>query len=114
MSDLFASGRIVDLILGLMVIEGVVLFAYHRTTGRGIAPAVVIPNLVAGGALLLALRGALVGASWGWIALCLAAGLVAHLADLRHRWPVRRARPPGVTAGRSGLHTGIVGGHDLD
>ena len=114
MSDLFANGRIVDLILGLMVIEGVVLLAYHRTTGRGIAPAVVVLNLVAGGALLLALRGALAGASWVWIALCLAAGLVAHLADLQHRWPVRRALLPGATAGRSCQHARMAGGHDLD
>lgn len=35
---------------------------------------------------MLALRGALVGAWWGWIGLCLAASLLAHLADLRRRW----------------------------
>jgi membrane protein implicated in regulation of membrane protease activity len=113
-SDLFASGHIVDLIMVLMVIEGGVLLAYHRTTGCGIAPSVVVPNLVAGGALLLALRGALVDASWVWIALCLAAGLVAHLADLQHRWRARRERPPAGLRDRQDRIQGIAAGHDLD
>jgi hypothetical protein len=35
---------------------------------------------------MLALRGALVGAWWGWIAVGLLAALVAHLFDLQRRW----------------------------
>lgn len=86
MEALFANGRIVDIILGLTVLEAVALIAYHRRTGRGVAPADLLGNLLAGVCLLLALRGALVGAWWGWIALCLSASLVAHLIDLRRRW----------------------------
>lgn len=86
MEALFANGRIVDLILGLTVLEAVALVAYHRRTGRGVSPADLLGNLLAGACLLLALRGALVGAWWGWIALCLSASLLAHLADLRSRW----------------------------
>jgi hypothetical protein len=83
---LFANGRIVDLILGLTVLEAVALIAYHRRTGHGVTPADLLGNLLAGVCLLLALRGALLGAWWGWIALCLAASLVAHVTDLRRRW----------------------------
>ena len=86
MEALFTSGRIVDLIIALMIIEGVVLFLYRRGTGRGIAPAALMINLAAGGSLLLALRAALAGASWPWIAACLLLSLLAHLGDLAQRW----------------------------
>jgi hypothetical protein len=86
MSELFASGRIVDLVLALTALEGLLVVAYHRRTGRGVAPADFLSNLLSGICLMLAVRGALVGAWWGWIALCLLAALVAHLADLRRRW----------------------------
>lgn len=86
MSELFASGRIVDLILGFMVLEGVALAAWRRRTGHGLAPATILRALLPGLCLLLALRGALVSAWWGWIALCLLLALLAHLADLASRW----------------------------
>lgn len=85
MNELFASGRIVDLILAFMALEAVVLVVYHRRTGRGVAPSDLVPNLLAGVFLLLALGGALSGTWWGWIALALVASLTAHLADLRRR-----------------------------
>jgi apolipoprotein N-acyltransferase len=49
------------------------------------------PTLRAGAALLLALRAAITGAAWPWIAAWLAAAGLAHLADLRTRWS-RKAR----------------------
>lgn len=82
MADLFASGRIVDLILVLLVLEGLALVAWQRWTGRGPQPGGLIANLLAGAMLLLALRGALTGAAWPWIALPLALALPAHFADL--------------------------------
>jgi hypothetical protein len=85
-SELVASGRIVDLILGFMVLEGLVLAVWHRRTGRGLAPLDVLANVLAGACLLLALRAALVGAAWFWIALALSAALFAHLFDLVRRW----------------------------
>jgi hypothetical protein len=94
-SDLFTSGRIVDLIVALTVVEGLVLAAHHRRTGRGIAPLDLIGNLLAGGFLLLALRAALTGASWSWIGAALAAALVAHLTDLARRWR-KHALPPDI------------------
>ena len=86
MAELFASGRVVDLILGLMALEGAGLLLLRARTGRGPAPAALLAFLLAGACLMLALRAALVGAGWGWVALGLAGGLAAHLADLALRW----------------------------
>ena len=54
-TDVFASGRVVDMILGLTVLEAGALGMHHRRTGRGIAPADLAGNLLAGIGLLLAL-----------------------------------------------------------
>ena len=86
MSELFGSGHIADLILLLVVIEGLLLAAYRSLTGRGIAAYALWGNLASGACLLLALRGALTGSHWTWIALALAGGLAAHVADLACRW----------------------------
>lgn len=100
-SELFVSGRVADLVLAVMLVEALGLVAIHRRTGRGLPPAAVLLNLAAGAALLLALRGALVGAGWGWIALALTGALVAHLADLRQRWS-------GTGLGRTRLSEGTT------
>ena len=86
MGELFVTGRVVDLILGLVAVEALALAAYRRRTGRGIPLADLAANLLAGSCLLLAVRAALVSAWWGWTALALAAALLAHLADLARRW----------------------------
>ncbi|MFO1057972.1 MAG: hypothetical protein U1E53_13515 [Dongiaceae bacterium] len=86
MSELFASGRVIDLILGLTAAEAVLLTLWHRRTGRGPAPRPLLLNLLAGACLLLAVRNALCGSAWPWIALPLAGSLLAHLGDLRERW----------------------------
>ncbi|MCA0303930.1 MAG: hypothetical protein LCH95_16110 [Proteobacteria bacterium] len=86
MQELFASGRIIDLILVLMVAEAAVLGLLYRRTGRGLPPRALVSVLLAGGFLMLALRAALTGAAWPWIGLFLGLGLVAHLADLAGRW----------------------------
>lgn len=85
MMDLFASGRIADLILGLMAIEAAALAIILRATGRGALVRDLLPNLAAGACLLLALRGALLSAPWQVTAAALAAALVCHLADLYRR-----------------------------
>ena len=85
MMDLFASGRIADLILGLMALEVVALAIILTATGRGAVVTDLLPNLAAGACLLLALRGALVAAPWPMIAAALAIALVSHLVDLYRR-----------------------------
>jgi hypothetical protein len=83
---LFDSGRIVDFVLALTALEGLLLVAYYRSTGRGIAPIDLLCNLASGIWLLLAFRLAVAGFWWGWIGACLAAAGLAHFLDLRRRW----------------------------
>lgn len=95
MAELFASGRVVDLVLVLMVLEGLVLAGLWQRRGQGVPPLRLGVNLAAGAAMLLALRGALTGVSWVWIWLPLLAALIAHGLDLALRWQGRTtpARP---------------------
>ncbi len=86
MAALFVSGRIVDFILLLTAFELLILVAYRRITGHGVAPLELLINICSGGFLLLAVRCALVEAWWGWIGLLLFGSLVAHIADLWRRW----------------------------
>jgi hypothetical protein len=86
MASLFASGRIVDLIFAFTAIEFAVICAVRARAGRGVAPLELCVTLASGLFLMLALRCALVGAPWRWIALCLLAALVAHICDLYRRW----------------------------
>ena len=83
--DLFATGRIVDLILVLVAVEGMALWLWHRRTGRGLPLPDLLGCLLPGACVFLALRLALVDTPWPWIALCLIAALAAHLADLARR-----------------------------
>lgn len=86
MSDLFASGRIVDLVLLLVALEAALLVWHRRRSGRGVPVAEALAFLLAGACLMLALRAALMGASWEWVAAPMAGAGVAHLLDLRLRW----------------------------
>ncbi len=86
MGEFFASGRFVDLVLIMVVAEGLALTLYHRRTGRGVPPSDLAGSLLSGLCLLLALRAALVGAWWGWIGVFLTASLFTHAADLLQRW----------------------------
>ena len=86
MGSLIESGRLVEAILALTVVEWCALAIHHRRTGRGLAPAAFSPYLLSGMFLLVALREALVGAWWGWIAMGLTGALMAHLVDLGRRW----------------------------
>lgn len=82
MSELFASGRIIDLIILAMVLEGALLLAWRARSGRGLPAAETATTLLAGICLLLALRAALVGAHWPVVAGWLAAGGAVHAGDL--------------------------------
>lgn len=86
MFELFSSGRIIDLILGLVVLEGLTLLLYNRFTGRGIRNLDLLATLVPGVCLMLAVRAALTGLSWPWIGSALAVSLLAHIFDLSRRW----------------------------
>ncbi|MGI9246715.1 MAG: hypothetical protein ACR2I8_08460 [Steroidobacteraceae bacterium] len=82
MQALIEGGRIVDLILLLMAGEAAVL-AWLRARHRiGVGLRAMLPNLLAGAFLLLALRAALTAAGYPSVAAWLLLGLLAHLADL--------------------------------
>lgn len=80
------SGRIVDVALVVLVLEVLWLSWRYRRTGRGLPPRLLFTNAGAGGSLMLALKAALTGAGWPWIAAALLASLGFHVADLNHRW----------------------------
>jgi hypothetical protein len=86
MSALFANGRIVDCILLLVFVEVMILIIIRKQTGNGLKPLDFILSLLAGVALLLALRAALRGLGWPVVALFLFLSLLAHLMDLSRRW----------------------------
>ena len=79
MSWLFASGHAVDVVLAFMVAEAIWLIARCR------AALTVFLMLMPGAFMLLALRAALTGLPWYWVALPLTVSLPLHLADMRHR-----------------------------
>lgn len=81
LAPFFSSGHAADLVLAVLVLEALLLLRAGR-------PAIDVALLLLPGAcMMLGLRAALVGASWPWIALPLAASFPVHLADL-----VRRGR----------------------
>ena len=86
MADLFASGRLVDFILVVVVLEASALLLYWVRARRGIAPLDLLPNLCAGAFLLLTLRAALADSGWMIASLCLSAAGLAHLTDVYRRW----------------------------
>lgn len=89
MAELFATGRVVDLILALMVLEALALSLLWARTARGVPTVPLIVNLVAGALLLLALRAGLTDAEPAVTGTFLGLALVAHLADLTMRWKRR-------------------------
>ena len=82
MAELFASGRIVDLILAFVALEALVLIGWRLYRGRGPSPVTLACNLAAGAALMLAIRAALTGSDWTIVAGCMLASLAAHLTEM--------------------------------
>ena len=86
LETLILSGRIVDIMIVFIVLEIVFVEVVRRKHGRGVATLPLLVNIGAGGSLMLALRAALVGSGWPWVATFLVSSLVFHVADLRIRW----------------------------
>ena len=80
MEPLFASGHAADVVLAVLALEAVWLKLAKGWSLRAIAgllgPAVFI---------VLAVRAALMGAGWEWVALFLALSFPLHVMDLRGR-----------------------------
>ena len=86
MDELLLSRRLIEFVIAVTLLEGVALTLYHRISGKGVAPREFAANLVSGLCLMLALRGALAGSGWGWIALLLLGSGLVHASDLWQRW----------------------------
>ncbi len=83
---MYDAPGIVDLVLLLAAAEAIAIAGYRWFTGRGPAVAGFMANLLSGISLLAALRCAVGGFWFGWIALCLLGSLLFHIIDLRRRW----------------------------
>lgn len=82
MTQFFIAGHAVDLALAVLALELAWLVFWRRR-----APARASTAVLPGVCLLLALRAALTGSGWVWVAVWLALSLPAHLADLARRPP---------------------------
>jgi hypothetical protein len=100
MEALYRDGHVIDLILILMVAEGLLLLLVHRRTGRGPGLPDLLGNLAAGMFLMLAVRTALTDAWWGWVALALVGALASHLVDLFVRYHRQGLLPSRLTSDR--------------
>ncbi len=79
METFFATGRAVDVVLLVLAIEAVWLKA------RGEPWSGILPALLPAVLMMLALRAALTGLTWPYVALPLALAFPIHLLDLRQR-----------------------------
>lgn len=80
MAALFASGHAADLVLLVMAVEAVALGRFGR-----LDPLAIVAATLPGALIVGALRAALVGAAWPWVALPLMLSWPAHLWDIRLR-----------------------------
>jgi hypothetical protein len=86
---------LINLVLLISIAEGLLLFGYHRLTGRGLAPQHYAMNLIAGLCLMLAIRSVSSALPEQFSDLappqmllitCLFAAGVAHWTDIYRRW----------------------------
>lgn len=97
LQGLVESGRIVDVILGLVAVEILAVALLARRGRSGFGPVDALVNALAGVGILLALRCALTGGGWTSVAGWLALALAAHLTDVARRW---RSSAVGSTRSR--------------
>jgi hypothetical protein len=83
MEEFFASGHAIDVVLAVLAAEFALLVWRGKRAGD------VLLMLLPAALMLVALRAALTGSAWPWIAVPLAASFPVHLADLRRRWARR-------------------------
>jgi hypothetical protein len=79
MEEFFASGRAVDVVLAVLLIEALWL------RGRGSNWIDIWPALLPAVLMMISLRSALTGVTWPFISLPLALAFPVHLYDLHRR-----------------------------
>lgn len=88
MEALITSGRMMDIIITLVVLEALLFALLPRLVPQRAWPrfTTLWPTLLSGAVLMLAIRLAVTGAPWIWLALVLLTALVVHLVDLAMRF----------------------------
>lgn len=79
-ASLFSSGHAIDIVLGFVAVEALLLAFWKKWGG-----AEILGALLPGVFLLLGVRAALTDAPWFVVSLWITASLPAHLLDLRRR-----------------------------
>ena len=73
--------------LGALIVDAALLVSVAEAAALAVARrSDLLATLLAGLGLLAAVRLALAGAAWPWLALALLAALAAHLWDMARRW----------------------------
>lgn len=85
LTDLFMSGRGVDIALGFIVLEFAFLFSRAPKEGRSKTALNLVLALGPGVCLMLAVRCALTQTGAIWVAFWLAMSLPLHIADIARR-----------------------------
>lgn len=83
MDEFFASGRAVDIVLAVLVVEAIWLRL------RSNLWADIIPALLPAVLMMIALRAALTGMAWPYVSLPLMLAFPVHLYDLKRRKAVK-------------------------
>jgi hypothetical protein len=79
MEEFFGSGRAVDVVLLVLMVEAIWLKM------RGNVWADIVPALLPAVLMMIALRAALTGMGWPFVSIPLALAFPVHLYDLRRR-----------------------------
>lgn len=90
MNDLWPIRWLLDAVIVFTLLEGLGLWLHHRLTGQGLALHDYALNMLSGLCLMLAVRAALSGLAWPWVAACLSASGLAHGWDITRRWRQRQ------------------------
>lgn len=103
MIEFIASGRVFDLVIVILALEGLALLVLSRLPRArawpGPKPLDLAGFVVAGLGLALAARAAIHDQSWTLVAGGLTIAFLAHAYDLQRRWRVAVRRDRGAAAG---------------
>ena len=97
MTATFSLAPLIDAVTAFTLVECLLLAAWRRVTGKGVALYDLLPNMAAGLCLMLALRCLVRDTGSAAVVLFLTAAGLAHGGDLLMRWR-RSARGAAVKA----------------
>ena len=86
MTALLQSGSLIAIIVALVVVEAVVLYRRHRTTGNKVSVVVFLPNLLAGLFLMCGIQLAVWDAPTTALLGCLTMAGLCHALEFSRYW----------------------------